>query len=169
MFQMRALQRQAYEAAYVCVEDKEGQCAPDVCLAAVRVRRGCGLRDGKESWSWIAQWCQDLTHCCRHASSAQVRPVLIINKIDRLILELRMSPEEAYGRWDKHAWPYCTTGYGARQHAHTHLRYGIPYYALPFLCDHSCRLGHTSRFLSLDAPPFPFFCYRLRDIVSRPT
>ncbi len=27
-----------------------------------------------------------------------MKPVLVINKLDRLILELRLSPEEAYGR-----------------------------------------------------------------------
>ncbi|PNW73585.1 hypothetical protein CHLRE_13g564950v5 [Chlamydomonas reinhardtii] len=34
----------------------------------------------------------------RQAYEEKVRPVLMINKLDRLILELRMSPEEAYGR-----------------------------------------------------------------------
>ncbi|KAG2439846.1 hypothetical protein HYH02_010478 [Chlamydomonas schloesseri] len=34
----------------------------------------------------------------RQAYEEKVKPVLVINKLDRLILELRMSPEEAYGR-----------------------------------------------------------------------
>ncbi|KAG2443951.1 hypothetical protein HXX76_002290 [Chlamydomonas incerta] len=34
----------------------------------------------------------------RQAYEERVRPVLMINKLDRLILELRLSPEEAYGR-----------------------------------------------------------------------
>ncbi|KAG2498450.1 hypothetical protein HYH03_003706 [Edaphochlamys debaryana] len=34
----------------------------------------------------------------RQAYEERVRPVLMVNKLDRLILELRLSPEEAYGR-----------------------------------------------------------------------
>ncbi|GLC55413.1 hypothetical protein PLESTB_000984700 [Pleodorina starrii] len=34
----------------------------------------------------------------RQAYEEKVKPVLVINKLDRLILELRLSPEEAYGR-----------------------------------------------------------------------
>ncbi|EFJ51620.1 hypothetical protein VOLCADRAFT_56931, partial [Volvox carteri f. nagariensis] len=34
----------------------------------------------------------------RQAYEEKVKPVLVINKLDRLILELRLTPEEAYGR-----------------------------------------------------------------------
>lgn len=42
--------------------------------------------------------CPQTNAVLRHACKERLQPILVLNKIDRLMIELQMSPQEAYNR-----------------------------------------------------------------------